>query len=123
MNGHPPLLIVDDHIDLAENLAEILELSGHSCQIVASAEQALAALHGRAFAGVITDLRLPGLSGLELLNHLRREGNAIPLILVSAFASDAVVEQAQAAGALGVLNKPVNLERLQRLVAELSTNA
>jgi len=122
VNARGRILIVDDHVDLAENLAEILGLNGHQCQIVDSAERALAALHEGAFAGVITDLRLPGLSGLDLLDRLRDEGNSTPLILISAFASDAVVARAQAAGALGVLDKPVDLERLQRLVAQVSSS-
>lgn len=123
MNAQRRILIVDDHVELAENLAEILELRGHECQIAGDAEQALIALEQGSFQSIITDLRLPGLSGLELLCHLRSRSNAIPLILISAFASDAVAAQAHAAGALGVLDKPVDLDRLFQLVTDEAASA
>ncbi len=117
-----PLLIVDDHLELAENLAEILEDLGHPCRIVETAEQALDALSKASFSGVITDYRLPGHSGVDLISELRARGVTTPVILISGFAADDVVRQAQEAGALDVLAKPVNFDQLSQLVLAFDKN-
>lgn len=111
------VLLVDDHVELAENLAEILEVAGVSCEVVDSAEAALLRLAAEDFQGLITDFRLPGSSGLHLIERVRAEGWSLPIVLLSAFATEAVVEQAEAAGALVVLPKPVDVARLTELLA------
>ncbi len=113
------LLLVDDHVELAENLAEILEDAGVTCEVADSAEAALERLAAEPFQGLITDFRLPGDSGLELIEQLRVRGGAIPSVLLSAFATDEVVRQAEAAGALMVLPKPVDVPRLIELVHQI----
>lgn len=110
------LLLVDDHTELAENLAEILEDAGFTCRIEPSAEDALAALSSGEFCGLVTDYRLPGLSGLELISELRARGHGLPVILISAYAADDVIDQAKQAGALDVLTKPVNMQQLTELL-------
>ncbi|MGE0320810.1 MAG: response regulator [Polyangiaceae bacterium] len=120
----PPntLLIVDDHVELAENLAEILEGQGHTCRIAENADEALEALRSETFAGIITDYRLPGSSGLDLIAALRQRGVSTPVVLISAFAADDVIRQAQEAGALDVLAKPVDFDQLGRLVRAFDKN-
>ncbi|MCA9645323.1 MAG: response regulator, partial [Myxococcales bacterium] len=117
-----PLLIVDDHVELAENLAEILEDLGHPCRIVESADQALDALSSQTFSGIITDYRLPESSGLELITELRKRGVSTPVVLISAFAADDVVRKAHEIGALDVLAKPVDFDQLERLVRAFEKN-
>lgn len=112
------LLIVDDHVDLAENLAEILIDAGYEADIAETAEQALERLSGTEYQGVITDFRLPGRSGVDLLVELRRAGHQLPVVMVSAFADGDVVARAEQVGALEVLPKPVDFDRLFTLVAE-----
>ncbi len=112
------LLIVDDHVDLAENLAEILAEAGYHADIAETAEQALDCLSQTEYQGVITDFRLPGRSGVELLVELRRAGHTLPVVMVSAFADTEVVARAEQVGALEVLPKPVDFDRLFSLVAE-----
>lgn len=116
------LLIVDDHLELAENLAEILEEFGHSSRIVETADEALELLSNESFSGVITDYRLPGASGLDLLAQLRHRGLNVPVVLISAFAADDVVRKAQEAGALDVLAKPVDFDQLSQLVQAFEKN-
>ncbi len=112
------LLIVDDHVDLAENLAEILADAGYAADVAETAEQALERLEQAEYHGVITDFRLPGRNGVELLAELRRSGYTLPVVMVSAFADRDVVAQAEEVGALEVLSKPVDFDRLFSLVAE-----
>ena len=110
------LLIVEDDVDLAENLAEILESAGYQPVVAHSAEEALDALDTESIDGVITDFRLPGLGGVDLITQLRDRGLPVPVVMISAFMDRRVAEQAEAAGALEVLHKPVNLDRLFQLV-------
>ena len=112
------LLIVDDHVDLAENLAEILVEAGYDADVAETAEQALECLSNAEYQGVITDFRLPGRNGVELLVELRRAGHTLPVVMVSAFADNDVVAKAEQVGALDVLSKPVDFDRLFSLVAE-----
>ena len=72
------ILIVDDHIDLAENLAEILENAGYETVVADSAEAALDRLERKDIGALITDYRLPGRNGAELIAELRRRGDRIP---------------------------------------------
>lgn len=106
------LLLVDDNLELAENLAEILDDLGYESDIATSAEDALERINTTRYLGIITDLRLPGCSGVELLVQLRAQGHTCPVVLISGYAAPEDQERAEAAGALDVLPKPVDLQRL-----------
>jgi DNA-binding response OmpR family regulator len=116
------ILVVDDHRDLAENLAEILEGAGFEAIVAESAEAALACLEHETVVGLVTDYRLPGRSGAELIKELRRRGNRVPAIVMSAFTDDDTIATARTAGASDVLPKPVELARLFSFVSDLSVN-
>ncbi len=115
------VLVVEDSIELAENLGEILQSQGHDPVIVHNAEQALEALLSDSFTGLLTDLKLPGCSGLELLQQLRSQGSTVPAVLMTAFADAAVTEHALVYGARAVIVKPFDLEQLLELIAAFET--
>ena len=115
------ILVVDDHVDLAENLAEILADAGYEAITAPSAEAGLARLQVGDIVGLITDFRLPGLNGAQLITELRKSGNRIPAIVMSAFTDDETIDVARAAGAADVLPKPVQLDRLMGLVAGMQS--
>lgn len=117
------ILIVDDHVDLAENLAEILDGAGYQTVVAPSAEAALERVQAGDIAAVITDYRLPGRSGAQLVAELRNRGFQLPVVVMSAFTDDETIQRARAAGAAEVLAKPVPLDRLMDLVAEMSNGA
>jgi DNA-binding response OmpR family regulator len=115
------ILVVDDHVDLAENIAEILAAAGHRAMVAASAEEALRLFDAGGVAGIITDFRLPGRTGAELIAEVRRRGSGVPAVVMSAFTDDETIGKARAAGALDVLPKPVDIARLMAAVASLGT--
>jgi DNA-binding NtrC family response regulator len=117
------LLIVDDNPELADNIAEILAGCGHEAQVVDSVEAALDLLRSETFAGILTDLRLPGQSGLDLIALLRERVDATPVVLMTAFADEAAAQTARRLGALEVLLKPLELARLFSLVEEVVRTA
>lgn len=113
------LLVVEDSVELADNLAEILQGAGFSTGVVHSAEQALAAVLDEHFDAIVSDLRLPHMSGVELLQHLRSAGRSTPLILMSAFADERAQATARGLGAAAVLIKPFDCGALLALLASL----
>jgi FixJ family two-component response regulator len=111
---HEPTLIccVDDNPMVLEALQDLLEASGFGVASFSSAEEFLA--HGRLDETkcLITDVRLGGMSGLDLQDRLSTSGINIRTIVVSAFADDQIRARALKAGAVCVLGKPVSRESL-----------
>jgi DNA-binding NtrC family response regulator len=116
------VLVVDDHVDLAENIAEVLSGGGYEVITASSAEEALVKLDQGQVAALVTDYRLPGRNGAELIQELRRRGNDIPALVMSAFTDDDTIAASQAAGAAEVLAKPVPLDRLLSLMDTLGSD-
>ncbi len=112
------LLIVEDNPELADNIAEILGDVGHGVHVVDNVQAALDLLAGEAFDGILTDFRLPGQSGLDLIAQLRARADATPVVLMTAFADEAAAETARTLGALAVVFKPLDLPRLFTLINE-----
>jgi CheY-like chemotaxis protein len=112
-------MVVDDHLNLAENIAEILEIEGCATIVAVSAEQALMTLECELVDAILTDYKLPGLSGAELIRELRRRGRNMPAVVMSAYSDDDTIKDSLAAGARDVLAKPVAMSKLTDLVADL----
>jgi DNA-binding NtrC family response regulator len=106
------VLVVDDQIGLAENIAEILQGTGFRTDTAGSAEEALARVAQGGITAIVTDFRLPGASGAQLIEELRRRGERIPVLVMSAFTDEATVDRSRAAGAWLFLPKPVPLATL-----------
>lgn len=102
---------------MAENIAEMLEIGGFRTSIAESAEQALALLTEKVSA-LITDFRMDGRNGAELIAEIRRRGSQIPAVVMTAYADDEMEQACTRAGALAVLPKPVDMVRLLALVSE-----
>jgi CheY-like chemotaxis protein len=109
-------LVVDDNQPLAENLAEILETSGAEVDVEVDAVAALRRLQARRYTALVTDMRMPGLGGAELLAAARNADPALPALVVTAFIGDADLARVERMGVLATLPKPVPVEiLLQRL--------
>ncbi len=108
------IAIVDDDEPLREALGSVLKAAGFSVAGFASAEDFLEAPIGRNARCLILDVRLPGMSGVELQQHLSSEGCPIPIIFVTAHGDDSLHQLLIEAGASAFLNKPVRSDRLLR---------
>ncbi len=106
------ILIVDDDAGQRSLLSSFLNGQGFETVPVSSGESALEVLGEQEFAMMITDVRMPGISGLETLRRLRKVRPALPVLLVTAYADirDAVV--AMRDGAVNYLEKPIDLDEL-----------
>ena len=100
------VLVAEDDDSMREAIERLLNAAGFQCEAHASAEALLASGSGRAAACVVSDLKLPGKSGLELLAEIRSRGGWPPLILITAFDVPGQREEAQRRGAVAYLIKP-----------------
>jgi FixJ family two-component response regulator len=101
------IALVDDDDDVREALSDLLLALDLSSRPYDRAEAFLAEYAPGAFGCIITDLRMPGMSGLELLRHLRRLGDAVPVIVITSDTSPNARLQALEAGAHAFMTKPV----------------
>jgi FixJ family two-component response regulator len=106
------IAIVDDDEPLREALSSVLKAAGFSVATFASAEEFLNSPSGRNSACLILDVRLPGMSGIELQRRLIDFNSPLPIIFVSAHGDASLSELVMKAGAAGYLNKPVRSDAL-----------
>ncbi|MDP3068891.1 MAG: sigma-54 dependent transcriptional regulator [Opitutaceae bacterium] len=108
----PRILIVDDDHGQRSVLESFLRGHGYDTQSAASGEAALQLLAEQTFAMMISDVRMPGLSGLETLRRVRQNNLALPVLLVTAFADIRSAVTAMRDGAVNYLAKPIDLDEL-----------
>ena len=111
---HSTILVVEDE----EKLRRVIELqlkgAGHDVDLAGTAEEGLRLADGADL--ILTDLRLPGMDGLELLASLRRQNSTTPVIVMTAFSSIETAVDAMKAGAVDFLPKPFSLDHLMTVV-------
>jgi len=103
------VLVVEDDVESCRALTELLAAEGFDPLPFESAERAWSAIEnepGRPHV-VVADVRMPGLDGLALLRRIKARFPALPVILVSAFADEAVWSEGLRAGAFDVFPKPI----------------
>src|ERR1700731_2477478 len=108
----PAVFIVDDDADVRESLQELLESVGLHSQSFGTAQEFLAVGHGDGPSCLILDVRLPGISGLDLQHELKREKVSIPIIFLTAHADVAMSVKAMKSGAVEFLTKPFRQQDL-----------
>jgi FixJ family two-component response regulator len=107
---HKLITIVDDDASVCEAIQGLVEAFGFAAAAFSSAEELLQSERLNDTACLITDVQLPGMSGLQLQHHLSVSEPRIPVIVMTAFPGDG--RRALAAGAIGFLRKPVIKEDL-----------
>lgn len=110
------LLLVEDHADSAELLAELLESRGHTVRIAATASDALARAAEERFDLVVSDVGLPDASGYELMQQLRDRFALKGIALTGTRETDRV----RAAGFVAYLSKPIALRALEQTLATIA---
>jgi DNA-binding NtrC family response regulator len=114
------VLIIDDNTALAENIGEILEDFGVEVHIATSVDEALACFDRRVWSLVVTDVRMPGRNGLELLALIKNRSPGTPVLVMTGFADSETVIQAHESGALAVVDKPLDLDVFLELVGRVA---
>jgi DNA-binding NtrC family response regulator len=111
------VLIVEDRASLARMLERALAGEGYEVEAAADGRRGISRLAERRFDLVLTDLKLPGASGLEVLSACREARPPVPVVVMTAYGTVSTAVEAMKLGALDFLEKPVALDDLLRLVA------
>lgn len=112
MSTSSVIAIVDDDAGVRGSLDSLMRSVGMTTRAFSSAEDLLACGDQAGLACIVTDLHMPGMNGLELQAEMLRRGWPNPLILMTAFPTDAARDQALAGGALAFLTKPIDPDSL-----------
>jgi two-component system response regulator HydG len=119
VTARPSVLVVDDDAAHASSLGEALENFGYEARVVTSGSAGLQALREEAFDVVLTDLRMAGVDGMQILQAARRKGDAEVLVITGHASVESAVD-AMRAGAAHYVTKPVNLVELREVLARIA---
>ena len=112
------ILFVDDELAIRLVLQDTLERLGHSAIGATNVPEALGALSRGDIDLIISDFRMPGLSGLEFLELLREQGRDVPLIMLTGYGTIEHAVAAIKAGAADYITKPLQVDQLQHAVSQ-----
>jgi len=113
------ILLVDDEPDLRETLADLLSHAGYLVTTADCGPVAIAAARLGRFDLLITDLRMPGMSGAETITAIKLIDPAIRVVVITGYPSEATTADCHRRGADEVLPKPFEIDQLLQLVARL----
>src|SRR5438105_10036284 len=116
----PRILIVDDDSGQRSLLDSFLRAQGFDTLPVSSGERALEILRSEPVSMMISDVRMPGMTGLETLRRARQEHAVLPVLLVTAYADIREAVGAVRDGALSYLPKPIDLDELLSIVRQVT---
>jgi DNA-binding NtrC family response regulator len=113
------VLVIEDDAELRSLLRFALERDGHEVQELPAANELMSSLNDGQIEGVdviVTDIRMPGVSGLDLLASLRAVGSRTPVVVMTAFGDAAERSRALRLGAFAFLDKPFEVDLLRELI-------
>jgi len=110
------LLVVDDEETIRLALSRFLRTRGYDVDSAGSGEQALACTAEHRYAAMICDVRMPGMSGMELLPHIRQRDPDVAIMMLTAVNDAPTAAESLALGAMEYLMKPIELAELQQAV-------
>ena len=113
------ILVLDDHIDVAASLGEILELDGHEVTLAHNGASAVAAYDKSAFDLGLFDVKMPGMNGVDSFIEVRKRRPEATVVMMSGYADDGVIEKAMRNGARGILRKPFEVDELMAKLSEI----
>lgn len=111
------VLVVDDHAQARESIADILRHVGHQVDCCSSAVEGLKRLEAESYDVVITDLQMPGMSGLEFIQQIDHRQLGVQAVMVTAHATVASAVEAMRYGAFDYIEKPFDVDKLEKLVS------
>ena len=103
------ILVEDDDLSMTQTLGDILEFKGYSVEIANSGAEALEKIKKHSFDCMLTDIRMPGITGVDLARLAREIQPSLPVLLMTAYAADDLRDLAFEEGAIDIINKPLDL--------------
>ena len=106
------ILIVDDDRRMAKTLKDILKVKGYEAEAAHSGPEALEKVEKDYFDCVLSDIKMPELSGVELYGAIKERQPDLPVVLMTAYSHDKLVNEGLKEGAIAVLSKPLDIDAL-----------
>ncbi|MGH1419087.1 MAG: response regulator [Hyphomicrobiaceae bacterium] len=106
MSSSVKILVLDDNVDVAQGVGEILEMSGYDVTLVHDGESAVSTFCGGQFNLGLFDVRMQGMNGVEAFLEIKRQQPKANILLMSGYAEDDLIKSAFDNGVLGLLSKP-----------------
>jgi DNA-binding NtrC family response regulator len=103
------ILVVDDDRRIVKTTCDILKIKGHEAIAAFTGEEGVERVKADVPDCVLMDIKMPGISGVEALKQMKQIAPALPVVLVSAYAANEVMDEAMQAGAYAVLSKPLDI--------------
>jgi two-component system response regulator PilR (NtrC family) len=119
----PAILVVDDELSMREFLKILLEKEGYDVNAVADAASAIESVNSEKYDLIISDIKMPGMGGLTLLEKIKEIDNSIPVIMVTAFASPENAVVAMKSGAFDYITKPFKVDEIIKIIKSAITAA
>jgi len=116
------ILVADDELQIQLVLEEFLTSLGHTVRVAGDGEQALQLLQREAFDGVLADLKMAKVGGMELLRSIKLSHPTLPVIMITGYPSVEVAVEAMKEGALDFITKPLRLDTLRLALARVTGN-
>jgi len=113
------ILIIEDDEEMRSLLKDSMEEEGFETDSVSNGSDGLRKLVKESFNLIITDIRMPGLTGLDILPGIKKLQPEVPVIVITAFGSEEVYRRSIGRGAAGYLEKPIHTNKLKTLIHEM----
>jgi DNA-binding NtrC family response regulator len=118
-NNKKRILVVDDDAEMRSLLKDFFEEDGFEIDSVSNGSEAFRRIAREPFDLIITDIRMPGLTGLDILPGIKKLQPEVSIIVITAFGSEEVRRKAFDRGATAYLEKPILFNKLRTLVHEM----
>jgi excisionase family DNA binding protein len=115
--GHPRVLVVDDEASIRDLLAKTLALAEYEVDVAPDGRVALERMRLFGYDLLITDLKMPGMDGLTVINEARRLNANLPVIIITGFSTEASAIEAANLGVSGYLTKPFKVPKVLAVAA------
>jgi DNA-binding NtrC family response regulator len=120
MPGNTDVMVLDDEPIVGERLRPALEREGFQVEVFTDSKLAIARLKEKTFAVVVTDLKMRGPSGMDVLRFVREHASGTPVIVITGYATIETSYEADALGAVQFVAKPFKLKEIVKLVTKAS---
>jgi len=114
------VLVVDDDVVVGQSYGRVLTQYGYSVSTALNGEEALEKFAGEKYDVVLTDIRMPGMDGIEVTQRIKAQSPATPVAVVTGYGTAANAEAAAALGVTEFLHKPLQPEKVVDLVARIA---
>ena len=118
-NSTAHILIIDDDEEMRSLLKEVLEEEGFETECASNGSEALRDIAKQPFDLIVTDIEMPGLTGLDILPEMKKLRPEASIIVMTSFANKEVHRRSLEKGASGYLEKPIHIKKLKALIHEM----